>query len=120
MPKQPTNTHLFAAVSTALVAILQKLAVMLDNTDDLLLQKHIFAAARQVQKSARLSGCLSRFNTAVRADPVASVFSEHQYKQSIYQREVYMEFSGASNCNLFNRSPHGVPFGSGCRPVTRK
>ena len=115
----PTNTRRFETLSTNLVGILQNLAVMLDHTDDELFQKQIFAAARQVQRTARLSGCLSRFNTAVDANPVASVFSEHQYKYSIYNKQVN-SVSMTKLCGVvFSRSPHGVPFGSGCRPVTR-
>ena len=117
MPKQNANTIRFTTLSTNLVGILQNLAVMTELSADELFQKQIFAAARQVQKTARLSGCLNRFNAAVDANPVANLFSEHHYKYSIYRREVFMERGGASNCNFFNRSPHGVPFGSGCRTM---
>lgn len=117
--KNATTTR-FETLSTNLVSVLHNLAKVLDETDNEFVQRQIFASARMVQKTARLSGILSRFNAEVESDPVASVFSEHKYKYSIYHKQVYMVFDVAQNCNLFNRMPQGVPFGSGCRPSTRQ
>ena len=118
-----SNTTRFETLSTNLVSVLHTLAIALEDTrsgyDSGFCQKQIFAAARQVQKTARLSGIMNRFNTEVESDPNTSVFSEHHYKYSIYNKRVN-SVSAAQNNNLFNRSPHGMPFGSGCRPVTRK
>lgn len=118
MPKQPTNTTRFETLSSNLVSVLHTLSHILDETNNEFVQKECFAAARQVQRTARLSGIMNRFNTEVESDPDTSVFSEHRYKYSIYNKQVN-SVSAAQNDNLFNRSPHGVPFGSGCRPVTR-
>ena len=119
MPKQPTNTTRFETLSTNLVSILHTLSHILDETNNEFVQKECFAAARQVQRTARLSGIMNRFNTEVESDPDTSVFSEHRYKYSIYNKQVN-SVSMTKLCGVvFSRSPHGVPFGSGCRPVTR-
>jgi galactose-1-phosphate uridylyltransferase len=119
MKTKNSNTARFETLSTNLVSVLHNLAQVLDETDNEFVQRQIFASARMVQKTARLSGILSRFNAEVESDPVANVFSEHKYKYSIYHKWV-SKFDVAQNCNLFHRMPQGVPFGSGCRPITKK
>lgn len=100
------NTARFETLSSNLVSVLHCLAIALEDTnsgyDSAYCQKQIFAAARQVQRTARLSGCLNRFNTAVDANPVANLFSEHHYKYSIYRSEVFMERQETIR-NSFNR-----------------
>ena len=86
------NTARFETLSSNLVSVLHCLAIALEDTnsgyDSAYCQRQIFAAARRVQRTARQAGCLNRFNTEVSGDYVATVFSDHGYTHSRYQREV--------------------------------
>lgn len=120
MTTKNATTARFEMLSRNLVSVLHSLAQVLDESDNEFVQQQIFASARRVQKTARLSGILNRFNAEAELDSVASVFGEHKYKYSCYNVAVNMVSAQRMNTTLFNRSPHGVPFGSGCRPSTRQ
>ena len=113
--KNPTTAR-FETLSTKLVSVLHTLAIALEETDSAFCQSQCFAAARLVQKTARQAGCLNRFNTEVEKDYVATVFSEHGYKHSVYQREVCFMLGDTKSDGVAEfLEKNVVPSGSGCR-----
>lgn len=113
--KNATTTR-FETLSSNLVSVLHTLAIALEETDSAFCQSQCFAAARLVQRTARQAGCLNRFNTEVEKDYVATVFSDHGYKHSIYQREVLCCAGSTKSDGVAEfLEKNVVPSDSGCR-----